>query len=157
MCGPSPPSPLSPKVHGTLLSSRTTDTPIRTRVCSYYSSRPPPKSGDRGDNGDRPRDLSIRDIRRYKDCDDHDAHDAQSQRFSTGDAPLSPEPRDRARGREPKEHKAVKERCRCAAQSAYLFPNVSPCSDRDRRPARPLGASIAHHTSSSPHSPSASL
>src|SRR5215203_1530602 len=82
MCGPSPPSPLSPRIHGTLLSSRTTDTPIRTHVCSYYSSRPPPKSGDRGDNGDRPRDLSIRDIPRYKDCDDHDAHDDEMQRFS---------------------------------------------------------------------------
>jgi hypothetical protein len=80
-CGPSPPSPLSPKVHGTLLSSRTTDTPIRTRVCSYYSSRPPPKSGDRGDNGDRPRDLSIRDTNTDEDCD---THDDELQRFAKG-------------------------------------------------------------------------
>jgi hypothetical protein len=31
-------------------------------------------------------------------------------------------------GREHEEHKRDKERCRCEAQSAYLFPNSSPCS-----------------------------
>src|SRR5215210_8937183 len=36
--------------------------------------------------------------------------------------------RDRATSRQHGEHKAVKERCRCEAQSAYLFPNISPCS-----------------------------
>jgi hypothetical protein len=42
-------------------------------------------------------------------------------------------------------------------EAVYLFPNISPCSYRDPRPARPLGASIAQHTTSSPYSPSASL
>ncbi len=41
-------------------------------------------------------------------------------------------------GREHGEYKHDKERCRCEARSAYLFPNISPCSYRDRRPARPL-------------------
>src|SRR5215208_6777951 len=63
------------------------------------------------------------------------------------------ESRDRVRGRQPKERKAVKERCRYEARSAYLFPNISPCSDRDRRRARPIGAGIARHTSSSQRSP----
>jgi hypothetical protein len=30
-------------------------------------------------------------------------------------------------GRERGERKAVKERCRCEALSAYLFQNISPC------------------------------
>jgi hypothetical protein len=40
-------------------------------------------------------------------------------------------------GREHGEHKRDKERCQCEARCAYLFPNISPCSYRDRRPARP--------------------
>src|SRR5215211_3935266 len=43
--------------------------------------------------------------------------------------------RDRATSRQHGERKAVKERCRCEAQSAYLFPNISPCSHRS--PSRP--------------------
>jgi hypothetical protein len=35
------------------------------------------------------------------------------------------------------ERKAVKERCRSGTHSAYFFANISPCSYRDRRPARP--------------------
>jgi hypothetical protein len=31
-----------------------------------------------------------------------------------------------AMGRQRGERKAVKERCRCEAQSAYLFPHISP-------------------------------
>ena len=45
--------------------------------------------------------------------------------------------RDGVMGREPKERKAVKERCRYEARSAYLFPNIFPCSYTDRRAARP--------------------
>ena len=41
-------------------------------------------------------------------------------------------------GREYWERTAVNERCRCEARSAYLFPNISPCSYRARRLARPL-------------------
>ncbi len=42
-----------------------------------------------------------------------------------------------AMSREYGEYKLDKERCRCEARSAYLFPNISPCSYTDRRPARP--------------------
>jgi hypothetical protein len=51
-CGLSPWSPLSPRIRGTLLSSHTTDTPIRTCVCPYDRSQPPPQNGDSGNNGD---------------------------------------------------------------------------------------------------------
>jgi hypothetical protein len=44
-----------------------------------------------------------------------------------GVAKLFLEMRDGAMGREQWERKAVKERCRCEARSAYLFPNISPC------------------------------
>jgi hypothetical protein len=128
MCGPSPPSPLSPKVHGTLLSSRTTDTPIRTRVCSYYSSRPPPKSGDLGDNGDRPRDLSIRDTNTDEDCD---THDDELQRFAKGVATPYFEMIDAVMGREGWERKADKGRRRCEVRTFYSSPNTSSATPID--------------------------
>jgi hypothetical protein len=37
-------------------------------------------------------------------------------------------PERRRNGREHGEHKRDKERCRCEARSAYLFPNISCCS-----------------------------
>ena len=39
-----------------------------------------------------------------------------------------PEMRGGAMGREHRERKAVKERCRSGTQSAYFFPNISCCS-----------------------------
>src|SRR5215211_5580711 len=69
-------------------------------------------------------------------------------------------------GREHGEHKRDKERCRCEAQGAYLFPNVSPCShswpDGHDAPAVPYAAAgptkLWHHASkaslSSSRSPS---
>ena len=61
----------------------------------------------------------------------HDAHDGDDDellRFSKGMAAPYFEMRDAVMGREYGVRKAVKERCRCEAQSAYLFPNISPCS-----------------------------
>jgi hypothetical protein len=69
--------------------------------------------------------------------DTNDAHDDGLQCFSKGVRHSALETRGGAMGREPKERKAVKERCRYEARSAYLFPNISPCSYRDRRAARP--------------------
>jgi len=40
--------------------------------------------------------------------------------------PMKGVPRDGAMGREHREHKRDKERCRCEARSAYVFPNISP-------------------------------
>jgi hypothetical protein len=37
MWGQSPPLPLSPKICGTLLGSRTTDTPEKMRVCPHHT------------------------------------------------------------------------------------------------------------------------
>jgi hypothetical protein len=51
-CGPSPSSPPSPKIRGTLFSFRTTDTPEKTCVCPHHRWSHLPKSGDGGDNGD---------------------------------------------------------------------------------------------------------
>src|ERR671911_3133570 len=74
--------------------------------------------------------------------------------------------RERAMSWEHEEHKAVKERCRCEAHSAYLFPNVSPCSHSSPgghgAPAVPYAAAgptkLWHHASkaslSSSRSPS---
>src|SRR5829696_5365133 len=74
--------------------------------------------------------------------------------------------RDRATSRQHGEHYAVKERYRCEAQSAYLFPNVSPCTHRSPgghgAPAVPYAAAgptkLWHHASkaslSSSRSPS---
>src|ERR687895_2816802 len=69
-------------------------------------------------------------------------------------------------GRKHGEHKRDKQRCRCEAQSAYLFPNISPCSHRSPgdhgAPAVPYAAAgptkLWHHASkaslSSSRSPS---
>jgi hypothetical protein len=44
-------------------------------------------------------------------------------------------PRDGAMGREYGEYKRDKERCRCEARCAYLFPHVFRCSCRTPHPA----------------------
>jgi hypothetical protein len=48
-------------------------------------------------------------------------------------------------GREHGEHKAVKERCRCEARSAYLFPNVFRCSCRTPHPTLSRRVGIHPH------------
>ena len=57
--------------------------------------------------------------------------------YGNGDGAEVGGPEGCAMGREHGEHKRDKERYRYEARSAYLFLNVSPCSYRDRRPARP--------------------
>ena len=52
-------------------------------------------------------------IRKSTAYDTHDGHDVELQRFSKWGAPLYPEMRGGAMGREPKERKGDKERCRC--------------------------------------------
>jgi hypothetical protein len=58
-------------------------------------------------------------------------------------------------GRKPGEHERDKERCRCEAGGAYLFPNISPCSHSSPgdhgAPAVPYAAArptkLWHHAS----------
>jgi hypothetical protein len=57
------------------------------------------------------------------------------QRFSKWVAALFLEMRGGAMSREPKERKAVKERCRSGTQRAYFFQNISCCSYRVPYPA----------------------
>jgi hypothetical protein len=67
--------------------------------------------------------------------DAHDGDDDELQRFSKGVAALFLEMRDHAMGGNMGEHKAVKERCRCEARSAYFFQHISCCSYRVPYPA----------------------
>ena len=57
--------------------------------------------------------------------------------YGNGDDAEEGGPERRRDGREHGEYKRDKQRCPCEARSAYLFPNISPCSYRDHRPARP--------------------
>jgi hypothetical protein len=55
--------------------------------------------------------------------------------YGNGDDAEDRGPERRRNGREHEEHKRDKERCRCEARSAYLFPNVFRCSCRTPHPA----------------------
>jgi hypothetical protein len=55
--------------------------------------------------------------------------------YGNGDDAEGGGPERRRDGREHGERKADKDRCRCEARSAYLFPNVFRCSCRTPHPA----------------------
>jgi hypothetical protein len=56
-------------------------------------------------------------------------------RYGNGDDAEEGGPERRRDGREHGEYKRDKERCRCEARCAYLFPNVFRCSFRTAHPA----------------------
>ena len=66
--------------------------------------------------------------------------------YGNGDDAEEGAPERRRDWRERGEHKAVKQRCRCEARSAYLFPNVLRCSCRIPHPALSRRVGIHPHT-----------
>jgi hypothetical protein len=66
--------------------------------------------------------------------DAHDDDDDELQRFSKGEEVPSWELEGSAMGREQWERKCDAD---VRLEAVYLLPNISPCSYRDRRPARP--------------------
>ena len=66
--------------------------------------------------------------------------------YGNGDDAEEGAPERRRDWREPEECKCDKERCRCEARSAYLFPNALRCSCRIPHPALSRRVGIHPHT-----------